>query len=178
MKAMQSGRGPSGLAMPHSTTLPRGMKRPFECRQVVECGCALPLSLRSPNYKNMTTPLRRSRQNNSMKRAFIIVAGALMLAVMPLRSADALTDALQKGLFEEEANQNLEGAIKAYQDVLSRADEQRRVAATALFRLAECYRKQGKTNEASAEYRRLVRDYTDQATLVNLSRQNLTGLGV
>src|SRR5688572_12636996 len=130
------------------------------------------------NYKTMTTPLRRSRQNSSMKRIFIIVAGALVLAVTPLRSADALTEALQKGLFEEEANQNLEAAIKAYQDVLSRADEQRRVAATALFRLAECYRKQGKTNEASAEYRRLVRDYTDQATLVNLSRQNLTGLGV
>lgn len=92
-------------------------------------------------------------------------------------AADALTEALQKGLFEEEANQNLEAAIKAYQDVLARADEQRRVAATALFRLAECYRKQGKTNEATAEYRRLVRDYTDQSTLVNLSRQNLIGLG-
>ena len=107
----------------------------------------------------MTIPPRGSRQNTSMKRIFIIVAGALVLAVTPLRSADALTEALQKGLFEEEANQNLDAAIKAYQDVLSRADEQRRVAATALFRLAECYRKQGKTNEASAEYRRLVRDY-------------------
>jgi ankyrin repeat protein len=93
-------------------------------------------------------------------------------------AADALTEALQKGLFEEEANQNLEAAIKAYQDVLGRAEEQRRIAATALFRLAECYRKQGKTNEASAEYRRLVRDYSEQTTLVNLSRQNLVGLGV
>jgi ankyrin repeat protein len=125
----------------------------------------------------MTTPPRHSRQNVHMKKVYVLLAGALMIVAPEVRSADALTEALQKGLFEEEANQNLDAAIKAYQDVLGRADEQRRVAATALFRLAECYRKQGKTNEASAEYRRLVRDYADQSTLVNLSRQNLTGLG-
>jgi len=106
-----------------------------------------------------------------------LMMGLAMSVAVQVWAADALTEALQKGLFEEEANQNLEAAIKAYQDVLSRADEQRRVAATALFRLAECYRKQGKTNEATAEYHRLVRDYSEQSTLVNLSRQNLVGLG-
>ncbi len=122
--------------------------------------------------------MKRSRQSKHMKRVRALVAGLGMCVAMQVCAADALTEALQKGLFEEEANQNLEAAIKAYQDVLGRAEEQRRVAATALFRLAECYRKQGKTNEASAEYRRLVRDYSEQATLVNLSRQNLVGLGV
>lgn len=126
----------------------------------------------------MTTPSHPLRQTKYMKKISIILAGALMILVSPSFAADALTEALQKGLFEEEANHNLDAAIKAYQDVLSRADEQRRVAATALFRLAECYRKQGKTNEASAEYQRLLRDYADQGTLVNLSRQNLSGLGV
>src|SRR5437867_3664711 len=126
----------------------------------------------------MTTSIFTLRQTTHMKRIWIVVAGAMMIGAIELHAADALTDALQKGLFEEEANQNLEAAIKAYQDVLSHADEQRRVAATALFRLAECYRKQGKTNEAAGEYRRLVRDYADQTMLANLSRQNLTGLGV
>jgi ankyrin repeat protein len=113
-----------------------------------------------------------------MKRVRAWMVGLGMCVAMQVCAADPLTEALQKGLFEEEANQNLEAAIKAYQDVLGRAEEQRRIAATALFRLAECYRKQGKTNEASAEYRRLVRDYSEQATLVSLSRQNLVGLGV
>lgn len=112
-----------------------------------------------------------------MKKVRGFLLGLIIGVAAHCSAADALTEALQKGLFEEEANQNLEAAIKAYQDVLTRADDQRRVAATALFRLAECYRKQGKTNEATAEYRRLVRDYTDQSTLVNLSRQNLIGLG-
>jgi ankyrin repeat protein len=125
----------------------------------------------------MTMHTRIARQNTHMKKVYILLAGVLMITAPRLRAADALTEALQKGLFEEEANQNLDAAIKAYQDVLGRADDQRRVAATALFRLAECYRKQGKTNEATGEYRRLLRDYADQTTLVNLSRQNLTGLG-
>src|SRR5688572_16716573 len=122
--------------------------------------------------------MTRSRQSKHMKKVRALMVGLAMGVAMQVCAADALTEALQKGLFEEEANQNLEAAIKAYQDVLGRAEEQRRIAATALFRLAECYRKQGKTNEASAEYRRLVRDYSEQSTLVNLSRQNLVGLGV
>src|SRR5262249_32283331 len=41
----------------------------------------------------------------------------------------------------------------------------------------ECYRKQGRTNEAAAQYERIAREFADQSTLVDLSRQNLAGLG-
>ena len=61
---------------------------------------------------------------------------------------------------------------------LAASDEQRKLAATALFRLGECYRKLGRTNDAVVQYQRLIRDFTDQATLTTLSRQNLHGLGV
>src|SRR5688572_27357283 len=111
-----------------------------------------------------------------MKRMLLIFT-VVIASALRAPAADALTESLQKGLFEEEANHNLDAAIKAYQDVLARADEQRRVAATALFRLAECYRKQGKTNEATAEYRRLLHDYADQSTLATCSRHNLARLG-
>src|SRR5439155_1759016 len=60
----------------------------------------------------------------------------------------------------------------------TRFDEMRSVTATAIFRLGECYRKQGKTNEAVAQYQRLTREFRDQSTLATLSEQNLTGLGV
>jgi tetratricopeptide (TPR) repeat protein len=103
----------------------------------------------------------------------------LIAILLPLATlaADDLSSALQKGLFEEEGNQNLPAAIQAYQSLLSASDDQRRLAATALFRLAECYRKLGQTNDAVAQYQRLLRDYADQGTLATLSRQNLTGLG-
>ncbi len=85
---------------------------------------------------------------------------------------------LQQGLFEEEANQNLDAAIQAYQAVIAQTDKNRQFAATAIFRLGECYRKQGKTNEAAAQYQRILRDFADQTQLAKLSQQNLEGMGM
>ncbi|MBI3415627.1 MAG: ankyrin repeat domain-containing protein [Verrucomicrobia bacterium] len=77
---------------------------------------------------------------------------------------------LQKGLYEEEANHNLKAAIEAYQALVTQFDAQRAATATAVFRLGECYRKQGKTNEAAAFYQRILRDFADQTELARLSR--------
>jgi hypothetical protein len=87
-------------------------------------------------------------------------------------------NALQQGLFEEEANQNLEAAIPHYQRAVARIEDQRRLAATAVFRLGECFRKLGRTNEAAAQYERLLRDFPDQTNLMALGRQQLRGWGM
>ena len=85
---------------------------------------------------------------------------------------------LQKGLFEEEANRNLDAAILAYQAVIDRTDKDRQFVATAIFRLGECYRKQGKTNEAGAQYQRVLREFADQKELAKLSRDYAGGVAV
>src|SRR5205085_2578178 len=90
------------------------------------------------------------------------------------RAADTLTEKLQRGLFEEEANHNLAAAIKEYQSIAAQSDEQRKVIATALFRLAECYRKLGQTNAALVHYQRLLRDFSEQEQLVQLA-EKMTG---
>ncbi len=87
------------------------------------------------------------------------------------------TTALQKGLFEEEANHDLAAAIQEYQAVIARFDQDRKLAATAIFRLGECYRKQGNTNEANAQFQRVVREFADQTQLVALSRTYLLASG-
>jgi tetratricopeptide (TPR) repeat protein len=102
----------------------------------------------------------------------------LCFALQSLRAADPLTETFQKGLFEEEANRDLTAAVKAYEEVVRQLDGQRHLAATAVFRLGECYRKLGRTNDAVAQFQRIVREYSDDETLVKLSRQNLAGLGV
>ena len=84
---------------------------------------------------------------------------------------------MQKALFEEEGNHNLPAAIEAYQSIITKSDDMRAVTATVLFRLGECYRKQRKTNEAVAQYQRIVREFSDQTTLATLSEQNLGALG-
>src|SRR3954469_1717856 len=114
-----------------------------------------------------------------MKTAISLASFALMLSLaVTSHSAEGLTQTLQHGLFEEEANQNLDAAVKAYQSVIAQSDEERKVIATALFRLGECYRKLGKTNEATAQFRRILRDFSDQEQLTTLSRNTLGKLGV
>jgi ankyrin repeat protein len=107
------------------------------------------------------------------------LAGVVLLAgTMFLRAqTNDLSAALRQGLFEEEANRNLAAAISNYQALAAQFDKDRQVAATAIFRLGECYRKLGQTNEAVVQYQRVIREFSDQKTLETLSRQNLTGLG-
>ena len=112
-----------------------------------------------------------------MKSVFIRVYPWLLIATQVM-AADPISDALQKGLFEEEANHNLDAAIKAYQSVIDQTAEQRKFTATAVFRLGECYRKLNKTNEAVAQYQRVVREFSDVSPLATLSQQNLVGLGI
>ncbi|HEY9509856.1 MAG TPA: ankyrin repeat domain-containing protein, partial [Verrucomicrobiae bacterium] len=100
------------------------------------------------------------------------------LLLLPAAAAtDDLTSLLQKGLFEEEANRNLSAAITNYESLAKQFEQNRQIAATAVFRLGECYRKLGQTNEAAVQYQRILRDFSDQPTLVTLSRQNLAGMG-
>jgi ankyrin repeat protein len=109
------------------------------------------------------------------------VAFTLLVAVSHIWACAATKDpetTLQRGLFEEEANHDLPAAIRAYQSVVSQFDQNRKLAATAVFRLGECYRRQGRTNEAAAQYERVLREFSDQSPLIALSRQNLSAMGV
>src|SRR5215510_84022 len=99
--------------------------------------------------------------HNVMKTKLLSLIPVLLASAKLGVAADTSSEALQKGLFEEEANHNLDAAIKAYQVVIALTDEQRKLAATAVFRLGECYRKLGQTNEAVTQYQRLLRDYSE-----------------
>jgi Tetratricopeptide repeat. len=95
--------------------------------------------------------------------ALFVIAGAQ-------GAQDPLAEALRKGVVQEETNQNLDAAIQSYQSVLAQFGEERKTAATALFRLAECYRKQGKNDLAMAAYKRLVAEFADQTKLAAQGR--------
>ncbi len=110
-------------------------------------------------------------------RTFLLMVAALVISV-PAGAQERLADQLRKGIVEEEANQNLDKAIQAYQSIVARYDEDRKSAGTAMFRLAECYRKAGKREQAIAAYQRVTREFADQAALVEPSRQQLASLGV
>ena len=98
------------------------------------------------------------------------IALAFLAVLAPAQDRIA---ALRKGIVEEESNHNLPAAIQAYESLLKQADADRPTVATALFRLGECYRKLGKTEQAAAAYKRVVEQYPDQARLAEQSRRHL-----
>jgi cytohesin len=121
-----------------------------------------------------------NRQDEDMKLKLFgwVAALGVGLALTAQGATNDITSALQKGLFEEEANHNLPAAIQAYESVVAQFDQDRRLAATAVFRLGECYRKQGKTNEAVFQYERVLREFSDHPELTTLSSQSLRGLRI
>jgi tetratricopeptide (TPR) repeat protein len=98
----------------------------------------------------------------------------LMLSAGLAGSQDKMAEQLRQGIVEEEANQNLDKAIQTYQTLLAQYDQGRPTAATALFHLAECYRKQGKKDQAIAAYKRVVQEFPDQNKLASASRGHLS----
>jgi hypothetical protein len=123
------------------------------------------------NHDNCLFPIR---QHHTMKiKVFALFAALFMSAGIASAATNDLAGLLQKGLFEEEANHNLAAAIRDYQAAIDGFDQDRQLAATAVFRLGECLRKEGKTNEANVQYARILRDFADQTNLAGLSRDYL-----
>lgn len=112
-----------------------------------------------------------------MRRIIGLLLSVLLLPIFTASGHDGLKETFQEGLFHEEAEQDIKAAIEAYESVLTQHVAEDRLVATAIFRLGECYRKQGNKEKAAEQYQRLLREYPQQKTLAELSRQNLSGMG-
>ena len=80
-------------------------------------------------------------------------------------------EALAPGILEEDLDLDLAAAVQFYQTLINQFDAQRPVAANAIFRLGECYRRLGRTDDARSQYDRILREFSDQAVLVRLSQR-------
>ncbi len=100
-----------------------------------------------------------------------LLALFLASAGLAVGATNDITTLVQKGLFEEEANHNLTAAMEHYQTAIGNFDQNRKLVATAVFRLGECYRKQGRTNEANVQYQRILQEFSDQTELAKLSSE-------
>ncbi len=100
--------------------------------------------------------------------AVLLVCGGLAHA----QSLDPVREAVERGLAAEESGKDIAGATKAYTDAVAAADGRRATHATALFRLAEVQRRQGRTNEATELYRRLLVEFPEQTEMVAVARRH------
>ena len=86
-----------------------------------------------------------------------------------------IEETIAEGLMDEDRKLDLERATDRYRTLIDRFDRQRAGAAQAIFRLAECYRKLGRMEEAKTLYARILREFPDQAPLVQASQKYVFG---
>jgi ankyrin repeat protein len=105
------------------------------------------------------------------------IAVLLSVFFLSFASAAAPRQLLQEGLFEEEANRDLDKASAAYESLIASFDKERQYAATALFRLAEIRAKQNRKEDAIALFQRVITEFSTIDPLARLSRERIATLG-
>jgi tetratricopeptide (TPR) repeat protein len=92
--------------------------------------------------------------------------------IAPAGLAQTTTELLQKGIFAQETEGNLDNAILIYRQIVNSAPAQRDLAAQAQFRLGQALLQKGDLTSAAQEFDKLARDYADYRNLVgSLSEQ-------
>ena len=124
---------------------------------------------------SMTTPGQGPAKLDTMKTT--ILTSIILFLTSVAHAEDPIEKKLQQALFAEEGKRDLDQAIEAYNAVIADYDAQRKFAATAVFRLAECHRKKDQNDQAVAAYRRLLKEFPEEETLVRLANENLATLG-
>jgi hypothetical protein len=103
-------------------------------------------------------------------------AVALIVALATPAVAQTLEAQLQKAVQTETVTGDLKAAIAQYRRIAETAGPaNRRIAAQALVRMAECHRKLGDA-EAGKIYERIVRDFADQPEAAAEARARLAGM--
>jgi TolA-binding protein len=101
-----------------------------------------------------------------MRKPVLIGFLGLLLAAIPAR-AQTTSELLQKGIYAQETEGNLDNAILIYRQIVNSAPTQRDIAAQAQYRLAQALLQKGDLTTASKEFERLARDYSEYGGLVS-----------
>jgi tetratricopeptide (TPR) repeat protein len=81
---------------------------------------------------------------------------------------------LTRNMLDEELSANPQAAAKKYEEMVANFDQQREVAAQAILRLGESYRRMGRIDEARALYARILREFVDFPELAKMSQRLLS----
>jgi Tol biopolymer transport system component len=94
-----------------------------------------------------------------------ILCMAVLAGALAQPATESASDLFQRALLKERTEGNLPEALKLYQRIVVTHGSDRKLAAQALLRMAECHQKLGDA-ESRRIYERLVREYPDQKEAV------------
>jgi Tol biopolymer transport system component len=113
-----------------------------------------------------------------MNRKKVFVSAGIVLAVFLTFGFQDSTDhkvLFEKAKFTMETKGDLEGAIKLFEQILTKYPDQREYAAKSQLYIGICYEKQGQSKAIKA-YEQVMKNYPDQTDLVSLARSRMTNL--
>jgi hypothetical protein len=105
----------------------------------------------------------------------LLVTAILPVAVCAAESPSLL---LEKAIHAEEIERNLDSAVAIYEQIASEAAANRAVVAQAQYRLALCYQKQGKKEQAIRVLNEIVQHPSADVAVTGKARQLLADLGM
>src|SRR5688500_9307687 len=114
--------------------------------------------------------------NRILRTLTLVVALTTPAVWLEARQSGAARAELRAAIDTESVEGHLAGAIKQYQAIVQKyGKSDRPTAATALLRMAECYRKLGDA-QARATYERVVREFGDVGSAAATARAQLAAL--
>jgi tetratricopeptide (TPR) repeat protein len=113
-----------------------------------------------------------------MRTLKTIVTGIVLTAILPvcIAAAAPTSELLQKGLYAEEVEGNIDSAIKTYGEIIKKTDAPRNHIAQALYRQGMCYLKIKDEQAAKTVFEKLVNEYADQTEIVQKAQLALDDL--
>ena len=113
-----------------------------------------------------------------MRTLKTIVTGIVLTAILPvcIAAAAPTSELLQKGLYAEEVEGNIDSAIKTYGEVIKKTDAPRNHIAQALYRQGMCYLKIKDEQAAKTDFEKLVNEYADQTEIVQKAQSEMDDL--
>jgi Tol biopolymer transport system component len=112
----------------------------------------------------------------NFRKAFILVPFvALFLISSVCQASSAASVLFEKAKFTMETKGDLEGAIRLFNEIIEKHQEEREYAAKSQLYIGLCYEKQGK-EKAREAYQRVIQKYADQQEVAAEARSRLDAL--
>lgn len=111
-----------------------------------------------------------------MSKCKIALVLLLLTAVCTSTFAASVSVQIREGVYKEEIEGDLDGAMKIYEEIARMHSDNTRYAAQAMYRLGLCYIKKGQQNSAIAQFQQITTKYPTERSTVRKAKLQLKKL--